>query len=102
MRIPLYSFISSIDPQLLSQFADPNNSSGILIGFATGTDPTNFLLGPPLTAPLLVSVDPADGTTGVSPNLYTDPGHVFPPRRSFEITFDGPVSPDLANVSGDT
>jgi hypothetical protein len=98
----LFSFIAGVDPQLLSRFADPNDAGGILIGFATGADPANFLYGPPPAAPQMVAVDPADGTTGVSPNLYSDPGHLFPPRRSFEITFAGSVSPDLANVSGDS
>jgi len=40
--------------------------------------------------------------TGVSPDLYTDPGKRLPPRRTFLLRFDAPVSPDLANVSGDT
>jgi len=92
----VFSFISRVNAQLLARFADPTNASDILIGFKTGSDPTKFFSGPPLTSPLLVSADPPDGTTGVSPNLYTDPDGVFPPRGSFELHFDGAVSPDSA------
>jgi hypothetical protein len=95
-------FISQISSTLLARFRDPNNASGILIGFRTGTDPTHFFAGLPLVPPTFLESDPVDGVTGVSPDLYTDPGNVFPPRRTFLLRFDAPVSPDLANVSGDT
>ena len=98
----IFTFITRVDPQLLARFKDPTNSNDILIGFRTGSDPANFFAGPPLSSPLLLSADPVDGATGVSPNLYTDPGGLFPPRRAFELRFDGAVSPDLGNVSSDT
>jgi len=95
-------FISAIDSKLLTRFRDPNFSSGILIGFRTGIDPLHFFAGLPLVAPVFLESDPVDGVTGVSPDLYTDPDHLFPPRRSFLLRFDAPVNPDVSNVSGDT
>jgi len=95
-------FISTIDSGLLTRFRDPNFSGGILIGFRTGTDPIHFFAGLPLVAPAFLESDPVDGVTGVSPDLYTDPDHLFPPRRSFLLRFDAPVNPDASNVSGDT
>ena len=95
-------FISTIDKTLLARFRDPNNPSGILVGFRTTTDPSIFFAGPPLVAPAFADSDPVDGVTGVSPDLYTDPGQLFPPQRTFLLRFDAPVSPDLANVSDST
>jgi hypothetical protein len=97
-----FKFVSVIDPSLLARFRDPTYSAGILIGFRTGIDPAFFFAGPPIVAPQFTESDPVDGVTGVSPDLYTDPDHVFPPARSFLLRFDAPVSPDVANVSGDT
>ncbi len=97
-----FNFISHVDASLLTRFRDPNYGGGILIGFRTGSDPTRFFAGLPLVPPAFLESDPVDGVTGVSPELYTDPDHLFPPRRSFLLRFDGPVSPDVANVSGDT
>jgi hypothetical protein len=96
------SFVSSVDASLLARFRDPANADGIVLGFLTTSDPALFFRGPPEVAPALVSVDPVDGTVGVSPNLLTDPDGVFPPRRSFTLTFDAGVSPDLGNVSDAT
>jgi len=97
-----FKFVSMVDPGLLSRFRDPTNGAGILIGFRTGSDPAHFFAGPPIVAPHFTDSDPVDGVTGVSPDLYTDPDHLFPPRRTFLLRFDAPVNPDLANVSGDT
>ena len=97
-----FHFVSQIDAGLLARFRDPTNPAGLLIGFRTGTDPSRFFAGPPVVAPAFLESDPVDGVTGVSPDLFTDPDHLFPPRRSFLLRFDAPVDPNVANVSGDT
>jgi hypothetical protein len=97
-----FKFISKVDASLLTRFRDPTNPAGILIGFRTGIDPAFFFAGPPIVAPAFLESDPVDGVTGISPDLYTDPDHLFPPARGFLLSFDAGVNPDLANVSGDT
>src|SRR5262249_36580813 len=90
--------IRDVAPQLLVQHGDPIDPSGVLISFATTSDPTLFFTGIDAVAPTLVATDPVDGATGISPNLYSDPGKVLPPPRSYTLRFDGPVQPAATNV----
>src|SRR6185436_701683 len=97
-----FSFVASVAPDLRARFPDPIDAGGIALAFKTTSDTAKFLAGLPIGAPQLVSADPADGETGISPNLYSDPDGQFPPRRSFSLVFDRALRPDLENVSDAT
>jgi len=93
-----FSFVTSVASTLLKRFPDSVDARGVLIGFKATTNPANFFAGLKKIPPQLVKADPADGETGVSPNLYSDPDGLFPPRRSFFLTFDRALHPDPTNV----
>jgi hypothetical protein len=94
----LFRFESGADPQLLARHRDPLDARGVLIAFTTTSDPARFFAGLPLTTPELVATDPADGATGVTPELWSDPDRHFPPRIAFRVTLDAPVNPAPTNV----
>ena len=94
-----FSFVAMASTALRAEFPDPLDPKGVLVGFKTTADAAVFFAGLPAVRPQLVRADPRDGTTGVSPGLYTDPDRLFPPERSFTLTFDRPISPGVTNVS---
>ena len=97
-----FSFVASVATAVRSRFPDPLDSKGVLIKFTTTTNVADFFKGIPNTTPQLLTADPLSGTTGVSPHLYTDPDQLFPPSRSFFLTFDRPLNPDPAFLSDAT
>ena len=94
----LFRFLTGADAQLLARHRDPIDPRGVLIAFETTSDPARYFVGLPLTTPGLVSTDPLDGATGVTPELWSDPDRLFPPRAPFRITLDAPVNPAPTNV----
>jgi hypothetical protein len=94
----LFRFLTGADAKLLARHRDPFDPRGVLIAFETTSDPARYFAGLPLTTPALVATDPVDGATGVTPELWSDPDHVFPPRSSFFVTLDAPVNPAPTNV----
>ena len=95
-----WRFIGGISADLLAQFADPNDSGDIKFFVRTTTDPTLFLTGLPPKKPELVSTDPRDGASGISPNLFSDPDGLFPEPQSYTLVFHKPVNPSTANLTG--
>jgi hypothetical protein len=92
------TLVARATSELRARFPDEIDLQGILLGFHTTADPARFTAGLAPATPQLVSVDPRDGTTGVSPELWSDPDHLFPPRRSYTLVFDRSLAPDPANV----
>ncbi len=95
------AFLRGFSKELLARFSHPEDPEVLLATFRTTMEPSRFLSGLEHRAPHLVRSEPHDGAANVSPNLYTDPDHVFAPRQSFRLVFDAPLNPGLANV-GDT
>jgi hypothetical protein len=89
-----FRFVQRIDDSLLRSYRDPTVPYGVLIGFGTTSDFSRLLDGLPPAAPSVVESTPADGAAGVSPNLYTDPDHAFPPRAPIVLRLDRPIRPD--------
>ncbi len=91
-------FVAQVDPDLLRDFADPDDALTLRMEFGTTGDPDRFLQGWPSVTPRLTSVVPRDGATGVTPQLFTDPSGLFAPRAPFLMRFDQPVHPDPDNL----
>jgi len=94
-----FSFVANVEGGLRARYPDPLDPRGVLVAFRTTADSALFFAGLPPVPPRLVRVDPVDGATGVSPGLHDDPDRLFPPKRSFSLTFDQPLSPSVANVN---
>ncbi|MBL8842806.1 MAG: hypothetical protein JNL90_14910 [Planctomycetes bacterium] len=93
----LFGFIASIAAPLLARFPDPADPRGIVVPFATlDVADDRALRGLAATPPQRIAADPVDGTTGISPNFFTDPDDRFPPRPAFTLTFDAPLRPESA------
>ena len=86
-------FLTGIDDELLTRFPRRAKAGVLELSFATTDDPAVAFRSFQQDPPRLVSTSPADGSTGVSPQLYDDPEGLFAPRSAFELTFDGPVAP---------
>ena len=97
-----WNFVGGVSQNLRQLYPDPADSNGILMGFSTTADPAVFFQGVPMRTPQVLSTDPVDGSSDVSPNLYTDPLDLFPTRQVFTLRFDGALRSDLANVSDQT
>ncbi|MBL8841403.1 MAG: hypothetical protein JNL90_07730 [Planctomycetes bacterium] len=95
-----FAFVRNVDAALRSAYPDPNDSGGILMKFRTKSSPdADAFRGVAATAPTLVSADPLDGSTGVSPNLFTDPDQLFAARPTFRLVFDVPLDPSTTNLN---
>ncbi len=92
------SFLTGVQSQLQSLYKDPNDSDGVILVVTTTEDEALFFRGIRSERPRLLSSDPSDGALGVTPQLHGDPAGLFPPRRSFRLTFDRPIHPSLANL----
>jgi hypothetical protein len=97
-----FSFVASVDVALRTAFPDPLDAKGISITFRTMPALTSDAFRAlEAKAPQLVTADPVDGATGISPNLFSDPDALFPARRTFQLLFDAPINPDTT-VLNDT
>ena len=95
-----FAFIGGVDPALRSAYPDANDPEGILVPFRTMTTPTaDAFRAIAALSPTLVAVTPADGSTGISPSLFSDPDGMFAPRPAFSLVFDGPLNPDTTNIN---
>lgn len=95
-----FSFVRSVAPTLRASFPDALDSGGIFIRFRTLPTPTaDAFRGVAATTPQLVDVDPVDGSSGISPNLFSDPDQLFPAPQRFQLSFDGPLNPATTNLN---
>ncbi len=93
-------FVKAVDASLASASADPSNPRNVLVTFRTTSNSSDFFRGIAPRRPRLQNTNPLDGATGISPGLYGDPDQRFPARRSFRLTFDGPIHPQQTNLDG--
>ncbi len=93
-------FIARVNPELRAAYPHPTNSSDVFLTFRTTTVVEHYYLGLEPRRPRLVSSDPSDGASQVTPGLYRDPEGLFPKRRKFHMKFDGPLQPTKENLSG--
>ncbi len=95
----LWDFITGISAGLLKSFADPNDPLGVALTMTTTGNPAQYFTGLEPEAPRLIAVDPEDGSSGISPNLFSDPDDLFPPAQIYTFAFSRSVNPELTNVS---
>ncbi len=95
-----WPFVQLVAKELRQRFPDPADDSGVYLVFRTTDQQADYFRGIVPKQPRLRRVDPADGSFQVTPQLFTDPDGVFPPRRSFTLEFDAPVHPSEENLAG--
>jgi len=97
-----FAFVANVDAALRAQFPDPLDAKGLFLKFRTMPALTaDSFRALEATRPQFLAADPVDGTTGVSPNFFSDPDALFPAPRPFQLLFDAPINPD-STVLNDT
>ncbi len=95
-----WSFVNGVSKTLLTAFPNAASPGNVRVPFGTTTVVSNFFKGLEKIRPRLVETDPADGSINVSPQLYTDPDGLFPPRAPFRLYYDAPINPHSLNLAG--
>ncbi len=95
-----FSFVANVEPALRASYPDAIDTDGIFIPFRTMVTPSaDAFRAVAATTPRLIDADPTDGSTGISPNLFSDPDGLFTARPVFTLVFDGPLQPDTTNLN---
>ena len=94
----LSPFLVAIDSDLRARYPDPADPAGIVVPLRTTTDPNAFYEGLEVRTPRLLGTTPVDGSSDVSPQLYTDPDARFAERGPFLAAFDTPLRPGESDL----
>ncbi len=93
-----WNFVREVDAEVRKSYPDPQDPNGIQVSFGTTVVPEDYFRGIPAHRPRLVRADPPDGSSQVTPQLYSNPRGAYPPRRCFTLEFDGPLHPGKQNL----